>query len=232
MAPLTAPVVALLMLAGVQADDMADRQGFLSQTSAGDYDKFITPNLKHMKHTGGLDAVSDRSTPAEHVPQEEKAAQKMLSNDSNMPVSLSGICIGLVSLATMLGLGLRGRIQRGLQSATILPGGDMSAPLAPGSFDNALELETQGSAISGTNILHGRSAMLAASSPGFVPYVFFINPLADEDTEMTLRELEIDFWDNMGEMWGYDIIGSESHPLKKAFKLYCEMKKYVSHTLT
>ena len=35
----------------------------------------------------------------------------------------------------------------------------------------------------------------------------------------------MDFWDNMGEMWGYDIIGSESHPLKKAFKLYCEMKK-------
>jgi len=178
MAPLKAPVVALLMWAGVQADDMADRQGFLSQTSAGDYDKFITPNLKHMKHTGGLDALSDRSNPAEHVPQEEKAAQKMLSNDSNMPVSLSGICIGLVSLATMLGLGLRGRIQRGLQSATILPGGDMSAPLAPGSFDNALELETQGSAINGTNILHGRSAMIAASSPGFVPYVFFINPLA------------------------------------------------------
>ena len=43
----------------------------------------------------------------------------------------------------------------------------------------------------------------------------------DDDSE----ELQIDFWDNMGEMWGYDIIGSESHPLKKAFKLYCEMKK-------
>ena len=35
----------------------------------------------------------------------------------------------------------------------------------------------------------------------------------------------MDFWENMGEMWGYDIIGSRSHPLKKAFKLYCEMKK-------
>jgi ATP-dependent Clp protease ATP-binding subunit ClpA len=43
--------------------------------------------------------------------------------------------------------------------------------------------------------------------------------------EMTPEELQIDFWDNMGEMWGYDIIGSESHPLKKAFELYCEMKK-------
>ena len=47
----------------------------------------------------------------------------------------------------------------------------------------------------------------------------------NKDTGMTPEELQIDFWDNMGEMWGYDIIGSESHPLKKAFELYCEMKK-------
>jgi photosystem II reaction center protein PsbM len=146
MAPLTAPVVALLMLAGVQADDMADRsrlQGFLSQTSAGDYDKFINPNLKHMKHTA-----------SEHVPEEEKAAQKMLGNESNMPISLSSIGLGLVSLATMLGLSLRSRIQRGLQSAT----GDLSAPL----FDNALELETQ-DMLRECKLLHGRTAMLAAS---------------------------------------------------------------------
>merc|ERR1719271_1578450 len=143
MAPLTAPVVALLMLAGVQADDMADRsrlQGFLSQTSAGDYDKFITPNLKH--------------TASQHVPEEEKAAQNMLGNDSNMPLSLSSIGIGLVSLATMLGLSFRGRIQTGLQSAT----GDLSAPL----FDNALELETQ-DMLRECKLLHGRTAMLAAS---------------------------------------------------------------------
>jgi len=147
MAPLTAPVVALLMLAGVQADDMADRsrlQGFLSQTSAGDYDKFITPNLKHMKHTA-----------SQHVPEEEKAAQKMLGNDSNMPVSLSAIGIGMVSLAAMLGFSLRGRIQRGLQSAAT---GDMSVPL----FDNALELETQ-DMLRECKLLHGRTAMLAAS---------------------------------------------------------------------
>jgi len=144
MAPLTAPVVALLMLAGVQADDMADRQGFLSQTSAGDYDKFITPNLKHMKHTA-----------SQHVPEEEKAAQKMLGNESNMPVSLSAIGIGMVSLAAMLGLSLRGRIQRGLQSAAT---GDMSVPL----FDNALELETQ-DMLRECKLLHGRTAMLAAS---------------------------------------------------------------------
>jgi len=42
---------------------------------------------------------------------------------------------------------------------------------------------------------------------------------------MTPKELQMDFWDNMCEMWGYNIIESRSHPLKKAFKLYCEMKK-------
>ena len=42
---------------------------------------------------------------------------------------------------------------------------------------------------------------------------------------MTPEEMQLNFWDNMGEMFGYDIIGSESHPLKKAFELYCEMMK-------
>ena len=39
------------------------------------------------------------------------------------------------------------------------------------------------------------------------------------------KDMQMDFWDNMGEVFGYDIIGSESHPLKKAFELYCDMKK-------
>ena len=42
---------------------------------------------------------------------------------------------------------------------------------------------------------------------------------------MTLKELQEDFWENMGDVFGYDIIGSESHPLKKAFELYCEMRE-------
>ena len=49
----------------------------------------------------------------------------------------------------------------------------------------------------------------------------------DEDTEMTPEELQMDFWENMGEMWGYDIIGSKSHPLKKAFEKYCKMEKSI-----
>jgi hypothetical protein len=130
MAPLTAPVAALLMLAGVQADGMADSsqlQGFLSKASAGDYDKFITPNLQHMKQGGGLNALADRNSPAEHA---EKSAQKIYANDSNMSASAFGI--GLFSLSAMLGYGLRSLTQ------------GAAAPVAPTSSDNSLELETQG----------------------------------------------------------------------------------------
>jgi tyrosine-specific transport protein len=83
MAPLVALVVSLLLLAGVVADDLADRprlQEFLSKykpfgsdasrTSADDYNKFIIPNFQHLKHGGGSDALSFQNrfnNPAEHV---------------------------------------------------------------------------------------------------------------------------------------------------------------------
>jgi len=139
------------MLAGVQAGDMADRsQGFLSKAGAAealyDYYKFISPNVAPTAVT------QDSMAKQQQGKQEEKAA---LGNDSNMPISLSSIGIGLFSLATMLGLSLRGRMQRGLQSAAA---GDLSVPL----FDNALELETQ-DMLRECKLLHGRTAMLAAS---------------------------------------------------------------------
>merc|ERR1719377_156535 len=67
--------------------------------------------------------------------EEEKAVQKIVTNDSNMPISLAAIGIGLVSLAAMLGF----RMRRGLQTATVL-GSDMSVAMAPASGDNFLEL--------------------------------------------------------------------------------------------
>jgi photosystem II PsbM protein len=140
------------MLAGVQAGDMADRsrQGFLSKADAAealyDYYKFITPNVAPVaQHTRAAQQTAGR--------EEEKAATKEFTNDSSM--GLPAIGIGLVSLAAMLGFSLRGRIQRGLQSAAT---GDMSVPL----FDNALELETQ-DMLRECKLLHGRTAMLAAS---------------------------------------------------------------------
>jgi hypothetical protein len=39
----------------------------------------------------------------------------------------------------------------------------------------------------------------------------------------TMEEKQSDFWENIGDVFGTDIIGSASHPLKEAFKLYCEM---------
>merc|ERR1719352_1183122 len=117
MAPLRAPVVGgLLMLAGVQAGDMADRsrQGFLSKADAAealyDYYKFITPNVAPVaQHTRAAQQTAGI--------EEEKAAQKEFTNDSSM--GLPAIGIGLVSLAAMLGFS-----RRGLQPAT-----DLSAPL-------------------------------------------------------------------------------------------------------
>ena len=40
-----------------------------------------------------------------------------------------------------------------------------------------------------------------------------------------MKELQEQFWDEAGEYFGYDIIGSDTHPLKEAFELYCKMKK-------
>jgi hypothetical protein len=39
----------------------------------------------------------------------------------------------------------------------------------------------------------------------------------------TMEEKQSDFWENMGDVFGTDIIGSDHHPLKEAFKSYCEM---------
>merc|ERR1719428_1516847 len=121
MAPLTVPVVTLLMLAGVQAGDMADRstlQGFLSKS---DYDKFITPNLNRVKHGNKLGAspftvVDDKPVlQSSAQAQEKQAAQELLANKSYDRISLSVFGIGLVSFVTMLGLSL----WRALQPATI-----------------------------------------------------------------------------------------------------------------
>jgi len=119
-------MVSMLMVAAVQADDS---QGFLS--------KFITPNLKHMQSGGGLDAQTVGK-------EEEKVAQSMLADDSNMPSSISAVGVALVSLAAMVGLTLGALVPlpsrvRGLES-------DMSVPLASNLEGSAMELEARGSA--------------------------------------------------------------------------------------
>merc|ERR1719389_1157019 len=132
MGLLTNLASAVLLLSCAQADDIADSSNkFLA--SSGDFSKFVTPTLKHMKYKGDLLNTQDF--------EEEKAVQKIVTNDSNMPISVAAIGIGLLSLAAMLGF----RMRRGLQSATVF-GSDMSVAMAPASGDNFLELEGHGSA--------------------------------------------------------------------------------------
>jgi len=111
-------------LAGVQAGDMADRsrQGFLSKADAAealyDYYKFITPNVAPVVQ----DSMAFTSAERERIAgrEEEKAAQKVFTNDSSM--GLPAIGVGLLALVTMLGA----RLWRGLQPATILAGNNMT----------------------------------------------------------------------------------------------------------
>ena len=81
MAQLTVLMAGLLFLVKSQASEVADRstlQGFLSKympsgsdaprSSMSDYDKLITPNLNHVKHGNGAEALSNRNNRAEPGP--------------------------------------------------------------------------------------------------------------------------------------------------------------------
>merc|ERR1719482_1797475 len=96
----------------------------------GDYDKLITPKFNRVKHGHAPDALAYRKNPAEHVPatdtiqrlnvptpshkdfdspkiadrDERQAVQKLPAHDSNNPISLSAIGIGLLSLVTLFGV--------------------------------------------------------------------------------------------------------------------------------
>jgi large subunit ribosomal protein L9 len=84
-----------------------------------DYDKFISPNLNRVKPGNGAEVLSstkDFDLPMIADREEKQAVQKLVTNNSSNPITLSAIGIGLLSLATMLGI----RLRRGLQPATAL----------------------------------------------------------------------------------------------------------------
>merc|ERR1719393_364204 len=130
-------------------------QGFLSQymgsdaskNSLDDYNMFVTPRLNHMKHGGAPDALSHHNGPAEHGPttvfdRSARAVQKVLANDHSMPVGMSAIGVSLLTLAAMLGV----RMRRRLQQATAFASSDghdtnISIALAPAAAGNILELK-------------------------------------------------------------------------------------------
>jgi len=109
MALLVALVAGLLVAAESQP------QGFLDH-----YDKFITPNLHQVKQANGVRAAKDFDLP--------KIAEK---EDNTFAIG-----VGLLSLVTMLGVGIR----RALQPATVLASN--GALLG----DNNMEMESQGAA--------------------------------------------------------------------------------------
>jgi len=100
------------------------------------YAKFITPTFNHVKRGSIPGATSDK--------EENQVTQNMLANDSYKPMTLSAIGVGLLALATMLGV----RMRRRLQPATALASSDGLAPVvfavtasAPG--DNIMEMKSQ-----------------------------------------------------------------------------------------
>jgi hypothetical protein len=146
-----------------------------SKSSMKGYDKFIIPTLQHVKHGNRPDALAGTSlftivdnkpilhpatqvrdsmafTPARGGPskiadrEEKQAEQKVLGNYSMNPISFSAIGIGLLSLATMLGV----RLRRGLQPAAILAssaglGPDMPLNMSSALGDSVMEMKSQDS---------------------------------------------------------------------------------------
>jgi hypothetical protein len=92
-----------------------------------------------------LTSTEDLHLPKVLDKEEQKAAHMMLASNSNTPISLYTIGVGLLAFVMMLVV----RMRRGLQPAGILassssPGSDMSINMAPGLADNILEMKSQG----------------------------------------------------------------------------------------
>merc|ERR1719327_2239330 len=138
-----------LLLVESQASNVVDRstlQGFLSkympsgsdapESSLSDYEKFITPSLNRVKQDFHPPTIADR--------EEKQAVQKLVTNDSSNPITMSAIGIGLLSTVTMLGV----RLQRRLQPATVLASSGGLGPLMPMNTasalgDNVMEMKSQ-----------------------------------------------------------------------------------------
>merc|ERR1719353_1361249 len=104
-------VSGLLVFAGVEASDVAERsmhQGFLSEyigsdaskTSLGDYNKFAMPGFNQMTHeVPAQDSMAfghERFEPPEIVDKKKsKAAQKLHANETPVADSPSGMLLSL-----------------------------------------------------------------------------------------------------------------------------------------
>jgi len=166
MAQFAVLVAGLLLVAESQAGDV----GFLSKSSLNDYDKFITPTASQFTIADDKPVLhpttqgQDFDLPKTAGNEEEKAAQKLLANGSNTPVTLSAIGVGLLALATMLGV----RMRRGLQPASVL-----ASPI--------MEMKSQGSDAAPTV---GWGSLPSQSSRPLTPAYAYVNPTAQAPVEI------------------------------------------------
>jgi len=168
-------VAGMLMLGGAQG-----------QSSMRGYDKFVTPNFQHVKHGNGPDALSGTSPSADR--EEKQAVQKLLSNDSYSPITLSAIGVGLLSLATMLGV----RLRRGLQAATIpasSAGLDLPMNTSSALGDNVMEMKSQDSNVKSSAARTGWGQQSSQNSRPLTPC--YANPVAVCQTSMGTFKAEI-----------------------------------------
>merc|ERR1719331_1997575 len=89
-------------------------------------------------------STQDSNPPMIADREEMEAVQKLVTNDSSNPITVSAIGIGLLSLAAMLGV----RLQRRLQPATVLASSAGLGPLMPMNTasalgDNAMEMKSE-----------------------------------------------------------------------------------------
>jgi len=134
MAQFAVLVAGLLLVAESQAGDV----GFLPKSSLNDYDKFITPTASQ------LTIADDKPVLHPTTQGQDFDLPKTAANGNNTPITLSAIGVGLLALATMLGV----RIVRGSRPATILASGgadnimEMKSDPVPGRFEwDPLELQ-------------------------------------------------------------------------------------------
>jgi len=119
MAQFAVLVAGLLLVAESQAGDV----GFLSKSSLNDYDKFITPTASQFT------IADDKPVLHPTTQGQDFDLPKTAANGNNTPITLSAIGVGLLALATMLGV----RIVRGTRPTTIL---------ASGAADNIMEMKS------------------------------------------------------------------------------------------
>jgi len=191
MAQLMVLMAALLLIVESEASDVADRstlRGSLSKyMSSGsdvvkspmsEYDKFVTPNVKHIKNWNGADALSSHNAPAEPGPnmiaerREEKAVNNMLPDDSSSPLAVSAIGIGLLSLVTMLGFRLRRELKPALGETVMeMKSQDSFAwdPLGlyPSDPEEKVEMKTKELSNTRRTIFQGIALAPFAATPAF-----------------------------------------------------------------